>query len=91
MLGMSLRARPPPPCLKGASMGLFGVWVAGTAILHALDGAVPEATVMGWVGVAALAANVLVTVLLFRFRHGRFQLCARSGCAAATTRSAMSP
>jgi cation diffusion facilitator family transporter len=70
VLGMSLRARASASLLKGASMGLFGVWVAGTAVMHALDGAVPEATVMGWVGFAALAANLLVTVLLFRFRTG---------------------
>jgi Co/Zn/Cd efflux system component len=70
VLGMSLRARASASLLKGASMGLFGMWVAGTAIAHALEGAVPEATVMGWVGFAALAANVLVTVLLFRFRTG---------------------
>jgi Co/Zn/Cd efflux system component len=70
VLGMSLQRRATASLIKGASMGLFGVWVAGTAIVHALNGAVPVATIMGWVGFAALAANILVTVLLFRFRTG---------------------
>ena len=83
VLGMALRARAAASLVKAACMGLFGVWVAGTAIAHALNGAVPEATIMGWVGFAALAANILVTVLLFRFRTGESNmrsvwLCSRN-------------
>jgi Co/Zn/Cd efflux system component len=70
VLGMSLQRRATAALLKGVSMGLFGLWVAGTAIAHAAAGTVPEAFVMGWVGFAALAANVIVTVLLFRYRTG---------------------
>lgn len=70
VLGMSLQRRAAASLVKATSMGLFGLWVAGTTIHHALNGAVPEATIMGWVGFAALAANVLVTALLFRFRTG---------------------
>ena len=51
-------------------MGIFGVWVAGTAIQHALAGTVPEAPVMGAVGALALAANLGVAVLLYRWRDG---------------------
>ena len=51
-------------------MGLFGLWVAGTTIQHALAGTVPEAPVMGAVGALALAANLGVAVLLYRWRDG---------------------
>jgi cation diffusion facilitator family transporter len=70
VLGLALRWRARTALLKGASMGLFGLWVAGTAIHHAIAGTLPDATVMGAVGVLALAANVGVALLLFRHRDG---------------------
>ncbi len=70
VLGMALQWRARASLMKAASMGLFGLWVAGTTIQHALAGTVPEAPVMGAVGALALAANVGVAVLLYRWRDG---------------------
>ena len=70
VLGMALQWRARAALLKAASMGLFGLWVAGSTIQHALAGTVPEAPVMGMVGALALAANLGVAVLLYRWRDG---------------------
>jgi Co/Zn/Cd efflux system component len=70
VLGMSLRARTTAALAKGATMGLFGLWVVGSTAYHAVTGNVPAAGIMGPVAVLALAANVTVTLLLLRFRNG---------------------
>lgn len=70
VLSMALVWRARVALLKGITMGLFGLWVAGMTISHAMAGTVPEAATMGLVGFAALVVNVLVTVILFRFRTG---------------------
>ena len=49
-------------------MGLFGVWVLGYALYRFMTDAVPDAAVMGGIGLLALTANVGVAGLLFRFR-----------------------
>jgi Co/Zn/Cd efflux system component len=70
VLGMSLQWRARASLLKAASMGAFGLWVAVTTIQHAVAGTMPQAPVMGVVGVLAFAANFGVAVLLYRFREG---------------------
>lgn len=70
VLGMSLRHRARASVLKGATMAAFGVWVIANTAWHLLNGTVPEATVMGAIGVAALVANVVVAAMLYAFRDG---------------------
>jgi len=70
VMGMALRWRAGAALLKGASMGLFGIFVLGAAIWHAVNGTLPGAHIMGSVGFAALVANVFCAVLLLRFREG---------------------
>lgn len=70
VLGMALQWRARAALIKAASMGLFGLWIAGSTIQHALAGTVPEAPVMGAVGALALVANLGVAVLLYRWRDG---------------------
>ena len=70
VLSMALQWRARASLLKAASMGVFGLWIAATTIQHALAGTVPEAPVMGVVGALALAANLGVAVLLYRWRDG---------------------
>ncbi len=70
VLGMALQWRARAALIKAASMGIFGLWVAGTAIQHALADTVPEAPMMGVVGALALAANLGVAALLYRWREG---------------------
>ena len=68
VLGMSLQTRAYAALFKGLTMGLFGVWVLAYALYRFMTDSVPDAAVMGGIGLLALAANVGVAVLLFRFR-----------------------
>lgn len=70
VLPLALVWRARAGLLKGISMGLFGLWVAAMAIRHAITGTVPEPLTMGAVGIAALIVNVVVAVMLYRFRTG---------------------
>jgi Co/Zn/Cd efflux system component len=68
-LALSIRARAA--FLKGASLMVLGLWVAGSAGWRAWSGdAPPQADVMGLVGLVALIANAGVALMLFRFRRG---------------------
>lgn len=70
VLAMSLRWRAGAALVKGASMGLFGVWVIGTSAYHVLYPGLPSAPIMGGIGTAALIANVTSALLLYRHRQG---------------------
>lgn len=70
VLGVTLRGRAIAALAKGGTMGLFGVWLLAAMVWHAVSGTVPEAPVMGAVGVAALVANGTVLVLLTAYRRG---------------------
>jgi Co/Zn/Cd efflux system component len=70
VIGLALRWRARASLLKAATMGAFGLWVAGTTIQHALAGTLPAAPMMGAVGVVAFAANLAVAALLYRWRDG---------------------
>ena len=70
VVGMALRYRATAALVKGATMGLFGLWVVGTVIWHALHGTLPNAVTMGVVGVAALIANAASFGLLWAYRSG---------------------
>ena len=68
--GMALAWRARAALAKGATLGLLGVWILGSTGWHAYVGAVPQAEIMGAVGIAALVANAGVAVMLYRFRSG---------------------
>jgi len=70
VLGLGARARASAALGKGVAMGTFGLWVIGAAAYRSIHGAMPEAAIMAPVGLAALAANVTVAFLLFRYRRG---------------------
>jgi len=70
VVGMTLRYRAGAALLKGASMGLFGLWIVGTVVWHALHGTLPSAGTMSAVGFAALAANAASFALLWSHRTG---------------------
>jgi Co/Zn/Cd efflux system component len=70
VLGLAPIWRSRTALVKGATMGAYGVFVIGSALSHLASGTVPAAQTMGAIGVAALAANGLVAVLLFAFRNG---------------------
>jgi Co/Zn/Cd efflux system component len=70
VLSMALRYRAMAAFAKGLAMGVFGLWVIGTVVWHALMGTLPEPITMGVVGFAALAANATCFGLLYAFRDG---------------------
>lgn len=70
VLGASLRVRALAALGKGASLLVMGVWVLGSTLWAALGPGLPEAPVMGAVGLLALAANLASVLLLLRFRNG---------------------
>ena len=70
VVGMALRYRAMAALGKGASMGLFGLWVMGTVVWHLVHGTLPNAFTMGAVGFAALAANAASFGLLWAYRSG---------------------
>src|SRR3954462_7125157 len=70
VVGMELRYRATAALAKGATMGLFGLWVVGTIIWHLMHGTLPNAFTMGAVGVAALLANAASFGLLWAYRGG---------------------
>ena len=71
---MALRYSAAAALAKGESMGLFGLWVIGTVLWHALHGKLPSAVTMGVVGFAALAANLASFGLLWAYRHGNYNM-----------------
>ncbi len=70
VVGMALRYRAMAALAKGATMGVFGLWVIGTTVWHAVHGTLPDAVTMGAVGFAALLANAAVFALLWAYRSG---------------------
>jgi Co/Zn/Cd efflux system component len=70
VVGMALRYRAMAAFLKGATMGVFGVWVLGVTAWHVWHATLPHAATMGVVGVAALIANVASFGLLWAYREG---------------------
>jgi Co/Zn/Cd efflux system component len=68
--GMALSWRGRAALLKGATLALLGFYVLGAALWSVWHGEVPQAEVMGIVGVVALLANAGVALMLFRFRTG---------------------
>jgi Co/Zn/Cd efflux system component len=67
-LGLAWRARAA--LLKGWGLAVLGLWVLGSTAWHFYAGTLPQAGVMGVVGILALIANAGVAVMLFRFRQG---------------------
>jgi Co/Zn/Cd efflux system component len=70
VVGMALRYRASAALAKGATMGLFGLWVIGTVIWHTVQGTLPSALAMSVVGFVALAANAVSFGLLWAYRDG---------------------
>ncbi len=70
VLARTLRWRAGASLLKGATMGLFGIWILGMAVYKAFVLSLPSALMMGSIGMLALAANVACALMMFRFRSG---------------------
>lgn len=68
--GMALVWRARAALVKGLTLTALGAYVIVGALIAAFDGSSPQPTIMGAVGLAALAANVGVALMLYRFREG---------------------
>ena len=70
VLSMGMLWRGRAAMVKGITMTVFGVAVLARALWVAQSGITPEALTMGAVGLLALAANMSVAWMLFRYRSG---------------------
>jgi cation diffusion facilitator family transporter len=70
VIGMALRTRAMVALAKGISLLLMGAWVLGSTIYRVFYVGVPEAGIMGFVAVLALAANVASVLILVRYKDG---------------------
>ncbi|USA40460.1 cation transporter [Pelagerythrobacter marinus] len=68
--GLALTWRARAALVKAATMLAFGLWVVGYAVYGLVVGSAPQAQTMGLVGALALAVNLAVALLLFRYRGG---------------------
>lgn len=69
-IGRPQRVRTGAALIKGVSLLLMGLWIAATTLYQFFVLGVPEAQVMGLIGFAALAANLLSVYLLFAYKDG---------------------
>ena len=70
VIGHSGRTRAPAALAKGISLALMGLWVLGSTAYQVFVLGVPEASLMGAVGLLACAANLLSVLLLVRYKDG---------------------
>ena len=68
-LTWSALARARVALVQGLFLGALGLGVIGTAIWRALNAVAPDAELMGGLGIAALAVNVVSALVLARFRE----------------------
>ncbi|MBO6826108.1 MAG: cation transporter [Sneathiella sp.] len=70
VLGMSVKVRSTAALFKGGSLALMGLWVFGSTAYQVLVLGVPNAPIMGGIGLMALAANMLSVLILMRYKDG---------------------
>src|SRR5215813_2292838 len=70
VVGLALRFRAMAALVKGATMGVFGLWVIGTIVWHATHGTLPSVYTMETNGLTALVANTASFGVLWAYRSG---------------------
>lgn len=70
VIGKADSTRAKAALLKGISLALMGTWVLASSIYTVFYVGNPAPLVMGYVGFAALGANILSVVLLMRYKDG---------------------
>ena len=83
VLGMSPRVRAGAALFKGASLAVMGLSVLAATLYRVLVLGVPDAHVMGVIGVLALVANLASVLVLLRYKDGEANvrsvwLCSRN-------------
>lgn len=74
VLNMSMLVRSKTSQVKAITMITFGAWVIFDALSSYISGVLPQYAIMSGIGVLAFAVNLLVAVLLYRFRSGDSQM-----------------
>lgn len=69
-IGKSLQTRSSVALIKGGSLLLMAAWVLFSTLYYVIYANQPSAPIMGWVGAAALAANLVSVLLLLKYRDG---------------------
>jgi Co/Zn/Cd efflux system component len=69
-IGRAGRTRALAALAKGVSLAVMGLWVLGSTVYQVLVLGVPEASLMGAIGLLAFAANVVSVLLLMRYKDG---------------------
>lgn len=69
-LGWTVAARARTAYVQGLFLLILGLGVIGVALWRALTAAVPEADLMGAIGIVALLVNITAALVLSRFREG---------------------
>lgn len=70
VLSMGMLWRGRAAMVKGITMAVFGLVVWARAVWVVQAGITPEPLTMGAIGLLALAANMSVAAMLFKFREG---------------------
>ena len=69
-IGWSLAWRARSALIQGVFLGVLGLGVLATTIWRMFTQSMPDATLMGVLGIVALVVNVLAVLPLMRFRKG---------------------
>ena len=70
VIGRPLAWRARAALFKGLSLALMGLWILGSTLWQVLVLGLPQAELMGAVGLLALAANLTSVLLLMKYRNG---------------------
>lgn len=70
VIGMAASVRAKAALVKGLSLSLMGTWVLGSTLYRVFVTGVPEAEIMGVIGLLALAANLGSVLLLMKWKDG---------------------
>lgn len=70
VIGASIRVRTNAALAKGISLFLMGSWVFGSTLYRVFYVGVPQAEIMGVIGLLALATNLASVMLLVRYKDG---------------------
>jgi Co/Zn/Cd efflux system component len=69
-IGKAMSVRAGAAFLKGVSLVLMGLWIAGSTLYQVFVFGVPQGEVMGVIGLLALGANLLSVWLLVAYKDG---------------------
>lgn len=69
-IGRPLRTRATAALVKGLSLSLMAFWVLGSTAWRVLVTGVPQAELMGMIGVLAFLANLASVLILVRWKDG---------------------